>query len=118
VRQIATCGLLDNPSEACSNEPMSEAWGVCPSIGQLICDPAQITSTDRALFVQVYCFQLAPKILVDAGAKNQCKDRASRLTRRVTVANRTLTEIPHINTPIMLSSGPNIRQWCGSTMSP
>jgi 6-methylsalicylate decarboxylase len=30
----------------------------------------------------------------------------------------TLTDMPHINTPIMLSSGPSIRQFDGRTMSP
>ena len=32
-----------------------------------------------------------------------CEDRASRLTSRVTVANPTLTGIPHMSTPSMLS---------------
>jgi hypothetical protein len=44
--------------------------------------------------------------------------RASRLTSRVTIAKRKLTENPHINTPTMLSSGPSIRQFRGKTTSP
>src|SRR5580698_8134919 len=41
-----------------------------------------------------------------------------RLTSRVTIANNTLPEIPHINTPMMLSSGPNVRQFDGRLTSP
>jgi hypothetical protein len=41
-----------------------------------------------------------------------------RLTSRVIMANTKLTDIPHINTPIMPSTGPNIRQFTGRTTSP
>lgn len=40
-----------------------------------------------------------------------------RLTSRVIMANTKLTDIPHIDTPIMLSTGPNIRQFTGRTTS-
>ena len=42
----------------------------------------------------------------------------SRPMSLVAIANRRLTDTPHINTPIMLSSGPNMRHFAGSTMSP
>jgi hypothetical protein len=35
----------------------------------------------------------------------------------VTIAKRRLTEIPHINTPMMLSSGPSVRQADGRLTS-
>jgi hypothetical protein len=35
----------------------------------------------------------------------------------VTIAKRRLTEIPHINTPMMLSSGPSVRQFDGRLKS-
>ena len=38
--------------------------------------------------------------------------------RRVAIANRRLTDIPHINTPVMLSIGPSIRHFSGSVTSP
>jgi hypothetical protein len=50
--------------------------------------------------------------------RNHCIVRPSRLTSRVMVANKTLTDIPHIKTPMMLSSGPSMRQFGGRTMSP
>jgi hypothetical protein len=34
---------------------------------------------------------------------------SSRLINRVTIANRRLTEIPHIRTPMTLSRGANVR---------
>jgi len=43
---------------------------------------------------------------------------SSGLTSRVIVANNTLTDIPHIRTPMMLSSGPSMRQFDGRTTSP
>jgi hypothetical protein len=49
---------------------------------------------------------------------SQCDVRPSRLTSRVIVANSTLTDIPHIKTPMMLSSGPSMRQFDGRTTSP
>jgi len=49
---------------------------------------------------------------------NHCKVRPSRLTSRVIVANSTLTDIPHIKTPMMLSNGPSMCQFDGRTMSP
>jgi hypothetical protein len=39
-------------------------------------------------------------------------------TSRVAIANRRLTDIPHINTPVMLSIGPNIRHFSGRVTSP
>jgi hypothetical protein len=39
-------------------------------------------------------------------------------TSRVTIANRKLAESPHINTPVILSTGPTIRQLGWSTRSP
>jgi hypothetical protein len=45
------------------------------------------------------------------------EDRALRLVNRVTIAKRRLTEIPHINTPMMLSSGPSVRQFDGRLKS-
>ena len=38
---------------------------------------------------------------------------SSRLINRVTIANRRLTEIPHIRTPMTLSRGANVRQLDG-----
>jgi hypothetical protein len=35
----------------------------------------------------------------------------------VIVANKRLTEIPHIKTPMMLSSGASVRQFDGRPMS-
>jgi hypothetical protein len=35
----------------------------------------------------------------------------------VTIAKRKLTEIPHISTPMMLSSGPRVRQLDGRLTS-
>jgi Transglycosylase SLT domain len=46
------------------------------------------------------------------------KDCVSRSSSRVTRANRTLIDIPHINTPVTLSSGPKSRQVDGRTTSP
>jgi len=40
---------------------------------------------------------------------NHFNVRPSRLTSRVIIANSTLTDIPHIKTPMMLSSGPSMR---------
>jgi DNA-directed RNA polymerase specialized sigma24 family protein len=42
----------------------------------------------------------------------------SRPMSLVAIANRRLTDTPHINTPSMLSRGPNMRHFAGSTMSP
>ena len=39
-------------------------------------------------------------------------------TSRVAMANRALTDMPHISTPITLSIGPKIRHTFGRTMSP
>jgi len=39
-------------------------------------------------------------------------------TSRVAMANRALTDMPHISTPITLSIGPKVRHTFGSTMSP
>ena len=44
-------------------------------------------------------------------------NRALRLVNPVTIANRRLTEIPHINTPMMLSSGPSVRHIDGRLTS-
>jgi hypothetical protein len=42
---------------------------------------------------------------------------SSRLINRVTIANRRLTEIPHIRTPMTLSRGANVRQLDGRLTS-
>src|SRR5689334_4780439 len=46
------------------------------------------------------------------------RKRSSCRTSRATMANKMLTDSPHIRTPVTLSTGPNIRQWLGSMRSP
>ena len=46
------------------------------------------------------------------------ESRVSRSTRLLTMANRKLADNPHIGTPMMLSTGPKVRQGWGRTIAP
>jgi len=52
------------------------------------------------------------------GSASSRENRASRSTSLLTIANRKLADNPHINTPMMLSTGPKVRHIQGRTTSP
>ena len=56
---------------------------------------------------------LVPGLACRVSVMGVSETRVSRSTSLVTMANRTLADNPHINTPI--STGPKVRHVCGRT---
>jgi len=61
---------------------------------------------------------LVPGVVFPAIVMAVSEARASRSTSLLTTANRKLADNPHISTPVMLSTGPKVRQVHGRTTSP